>query len=51
MYCYMIVLVTIAPFTPFTLEDGDRQAPMAVDLVDRLAILVAAHDFSWASVR
>jgi hypothetical protein len=28
-------------YYPFALEDGGRLAPMAVDLVDRLAILVA----------
>jgi hypothetical protein len=30
---------------PFALEDGGRLAPMAVDLADRLAILVAVRSF------
>jgi hypothetical protein len=30
---------------PFVVEDGGRLAPMAVELVDRLAILVAARRF------
>jgi hypothetical protein len=33
-------------FYPFALDDGDRLAPIAVDLVDRLAILVVVRRFS-----
>jgi hypothetical protein len=32
-------------YYPFALEDGDRLVPMAVELVDRLAILVAVRRF------
>jgi predicted DNA-binding ribbon-helix-helix protein len=32
-------------YYPFPLEDGGRLAPMAVDLVDRLAILVVVRRF------
>jgi hypothetical protein len=32
-------------YYPFALEDGDRLAPMAIELADRLTILVAVRRF------
>jgi hypothetical protein len=34
---------SVHDYYPFVLEDGGRLAPMAVELVDRLAILLAAR--------
>jgi hypothetical protein len=36
---------SIHDYYPFTMEDGGRLAPMAAELVDRLAILVAVRRF------
>jgi hypothetical protein len=36
---------SIHDYYPFAMEDGGRLAPMAVELVDRLAILVAVRRF------
>jgi hypothetical protein len=36
---------SIHDYYPFVLEDGGRLAPMAVELVDCLAILVAVRRF------
>jgi hypothetical protein len=36
---------SVHDYYPFALEDGGRLAPMAVDLVDRLAIMVAFRRF------
>jgi hypothetical protein len=39
----MASVQSIHDYYPFALEDGGRLAPMAVELVDRLAILVAVR--------
>jgi hypothetical protein len=36
---------SVHDYYPFALEDGGRLAPMAIELVDRLAILVAVRRF------
>jgi hypothetical protein len=36
---------SVHDYYPFALEDGGRMTPMAVDLVDRLAIMVAGRRF------
>jgi hypothetical protein len=36
---------SIHDYYPFAVEDGGRLAPMAAELVDRLAILVAVRRF------
>jgi hypothetical protein len=41
---------SVHDYYPFALEDGDRLAPMAADLVDRLAILVAIRRLSGMGV-
>jgi hypothetical protein len=38
---------SIHNYYPFAFEDGDRLAPMAAELVDRLAILPVVRRFSW----
>jgi hypothetical protein len=36
---------SVHDYYPFAMEDGGRLAPMADELVDRLAILVVIHRF------
>jgi hypothetical protein len=36
---------SVHDYYPFALEDGDRLAPMAIELDDRLTILVAVRRF------
>jgi hypothetical protein len=36
---------SVNSYCPFAMEDGGRSAPMAAELVDRLAILVATRPF------
>jgi hypothetical protein len=36
---------SIHDYYPFAMEDGGRLAPMVVELVDRLAILLVVHRF------
>jgi hypothetical protein len=38
---------SIHDYYPLALEDGDRLAPMAAELVNRLAILAVVRRFSW----
>jgi hypothetical protein len=40
-----VSVLSVHYYYPFALHDGGRLAHMAVDLVDRLAILVAVHRF------
>jgi hypothetical protein len=36
-------IMSVHDYYPFAMEDGDRLAPMAVELVDRLPILVGVR--------